>query len=288
MFYLVAVILLNTVIFTEFKLFPSFRINSLQATTVNYWTCLLTGIIAHGYHPFASATLHQPWALSALLVGAFFIFLFNFMAYSTATHGITVTTIANKLSLVIPVVLSFWLYHERATWLQIVGIALALPAVFMATKQHDDVNLPHLLVPAGIFVLSGISDTALKYIQHTQLSGREAQAAFTITMFTVAAFIGTLLVVARLLRGKDKFSYRNVSAGILLGIPNYFSIYYLVRLFDSGIMPSSCIIPVNNIGIVISTGLVAILFFKEDAGKLRIAGILLALLSIILIAASAL
>lgn len=283
---LLLVILLNTLIFTEFKLFTPFRINALQAITVNYWTCLITGILTHGYSPFTSSIVHENWFTSAVLLGTYFIFLFNFMSYSTTTQGMTATTIANKLSLVIPVVIFYFLYNEDMGWMKLTGIALAIPAVYLATKQNSDIDLKHLLVPAGIFICSGLSDTAIKYIQHTQLGSDDAQSAFTITTFTIAAILGTLIVALRLSTGKDKFAGRNIIAGVLLGIPNYFSIYYLIRLFDSGIMQSSSIIPVNNIGIVVTTTLVAIFLFKEKAGKRRVAGIILSILSIILIALS--
>lgn len=286
MMYLLLVILLNTFIFSTFKLFGKYNINTLQAVTVNYWVCVATGLAAYGTDVCTPCMVGEPWFVSGILLGAYFIFLFNFMAYSTRTEGMTITTVANKLSLVIPVAVSFWLYNEPATWLKLSGIALALPAVYMATQQQDGLKLKHLPVPIGIFIASGISDTAIKYIQHTQLHHPDAQSAFTILTFAVAAVLGTLFVIISLLAGNSKFALRNVVAGIILGVPNYFSIYYLIRLLDTDIMPSSSIIPVNNVAIVVTTSLVAIWLFKEKAGRQRILGILLSVLAIVLIAIS--
>lgn len=283
MMYLLLVILLNTIIFSVFKLFGKYNINTLQAVTVNYWICVPTGMLTHGVR-FCSCMPGEPWFVSGVLLGVYFMFLFTFMAYSTRTQGMTITTVANKISLVIPVLFSFWLYNEPAGWLKLAGIALAIPAVYMATREHNQPQLKQMLVPIGIFITSGLSDTAIKYIQHTQLQNPADQSAFTILTFTVAAIVGSVVVVYSLATGKSRLHWKNVVAGIALGIPNYFSIYYLIRLLDSDIMPSSSIIPVNNVGIVVSTSIVAIMFFREKAGWRRVAGIVLAVVAIVLIA----
>lgn len=288
--YLLLVILLNTFIFVAFKLFAKYNVNTLQAITVNYWVCMLTGWATHGFHPFHADIQDEGWLANALLLGVYFIFLFNLIAYSTAREGMTVTTIANKLSLVIPVVFSFWLYGEDMEWLKITGIALAIPAVYMATSRQGKIEIKNLWLPALVFICSGLSDTFLKYIQHYQLDTQAAQSAFTITMFTVAASAGSVMVAGKMLHDKDneKPEFKSLVAGILLGVPNYFSIYYLIRLLDADLLPSSSIIPVNNIGIVIMTTIAAVLLFREPMGKKRILGIILSLISITLIALSGL
>lgn len=286
MFYIFLVILLNTYIFTAFKLFAKYQVNSLQAISVNYWVCVVTGYIFDGYQPFATGTIHQSWFTPALVLGVYFIFLFNLLSYSTAKQGMTATTIANKLSLVIPVVISWWLYHDTMNLLKIAGIAIAIPAVYMATKKTGEELNTKLLLPFLIFICSGVLDAALKYAQHYYLPDDDMQPQFTITLFAVAAVTGTAYAIVRIWAGKDKWNNKNILAGILLGIPNYFSILFLIRLFDSGVMQSSAIIPVNNIGIMVCTTLVAIFAFKETTNRQRIAGVVLSIISILLIAAS--
>lgn len=286
MWYLILVIILNTYIFTVFKLFDKLKINALQAITVNYWTCVITGSIVDGYQPFTTELLAQNWAIHALFMGGYFIFTFNLMSYSTAKLGMTVTTVGNKLSLVIPVLFSYFLYQDSLGILKIAGIILAIPAVYMATKKTDTSIPTKLFLPFLIFICSGLLDTALKYMQHYYLHSHELKSAFTITTFAVAAILGTIIILIKIGTKKDLFSFRNVIAGILLGIPNYFSILYLIKLFGSGFMQSSAIIPVNNIGIVVSTTLVAILVFKETRNWQRMLGITLAIIAILLIAVS--
>jgi len=281
---LIIVILLNTFIFTAFKLFGNFRINSLQAIAVNYWTCVVTGFFTHSYHPFTTSLLQESWATHALILGAYFIFLFNFLSYSTAKLGMTATTIPNKLSLVIPVLFSWWLYNDDMGWVKVIGLLLAIPAVYLANKKDHSTQPANLWLPFTVFITSGLLDTYIKYVQHHNLSSADDQSHFTITTFMIAAALGSTVAIVRIINRRDSFAMKNVWAGIFLGIPNYFSIYYLIRLLDSDLMQSSSIIPVNNIGIVVSTTLVAVFLFREQAGRQRLAGVALAIISIILIA----
>lgn len=284
--YLVAVILLNTLIFTLFKLFPRYGIDALQAITVNYSVCVITGVVVSGNNPFQINTLGEPWLSSALILGVLLIVLFNLLSYSTKVEGVTVTTITNKLSIVIPVIFSYILYNEEIGPLKIAGIILAVPAVVLSVYKKGALQINKLWLPLIIFISSGFMDTFIKYVQHFQLPDKNDQALFTIVGFAVAAVLGSIAVLYRGLAKKVSLTTKSVIAGVFLGIPNYFSIYYFIRLFDSGVMQSSAIVPVNNIGIIVTTTIVAILFFKEKATKYRLSGLILSVISIILIAIS--
>lgn len=286
MLYLIIVILLNTYIFTVFKLFAKYEVNALQAITVNYWTCVVVGSITFGYNPITPAVLQESWIGYAVFFGAYLIFLFNVLSYSTAKQGMTVTTIANKLSLVIPVLFSWWLYNDNMNAVKVIGIILAFPAVYMATKLKEKLPINTFYLPAIIFILSGLLDTYIKYMQHYHLADENHQSAYTTTAFAVAAVLGTILVAGRTIVKKEHILPKNILAGVLLGLPNYFSIYYFIRLFDSGIMDSSSIVPLNNTGIVLATTFVAILLFKEPANRSRVLGVVLTVISILLIALS--
>ena len=290
MLYLLITILLNAYLFVAFKIFERYKIDTLQAIVVNYWICVATGSIFLGHFPIGTASLHQPWLWWALLMGASFISIFNLIAWCTKVDGITSTTIANKLSMVIPVGFALWLYSDSMSWSKGLGILLAFPAVYLSNRTKDDTGkTPKLLWPALLFIGSGLLDTLVNYVAHeffttgNDIADERGQSIFLIHAFSVAGTIGIVLVSALLIRGKKTFAWKNVLAGILLGVPNYFSIYFLFRLLQSGFLPGSAAIPVNNIGIVLVASLTAILFFKEKAGAARIIGMLLSIAAILLI-----
>ena len=285
MYYLIATILLNVVISVILKQFARFKINALQAIVANYWVCVITGSLFTGHTPFTSVVVHSTWFPWALMMGAGFICVFNLIAYCTRVDGITTATVANKLSLIIPVLFSLFLYSEHIGIGKGIGILLAFPAVYLTTRVKNEENkVQNFLWPALLFLGSGLLDTLVKFVQTRYLPDADVQALYTTTCFAAAGTIGAIIVITLLLLKKQTFRWRNIVAGICVGIPNYFSIYFLIRMLHSGVLQSSAAIPVNNIGILVVSSLVAILFFKERANAPRIIGLVLSILAILLIA----
>ncbi len=285
MFYLIATILLNVVISVQFKLYPRYNINALQALVANYIVCVVTGSIFIGHQPFTTVHFHSAWLPWALLMGAGFISVFNLSAYTTKVDGITTAIIANKLSLVIPAIFSIVLYHELAGAAKIAGILLAFPAVYLTTRVESDGHKGQgLLLPALLFIGGGLLDTLMKYVQFRFLGSADVQAVYSIYCFATAGCIGIILVSVLLLLKKITFHWKNVIAGICLGIPNYFSIYLMIRMLNSNFLQSSAAIPVLNIGILVASALTAIIFFREKTNLLRFLGLAMSVIAILLIA----
>ncbi len=285
MFYLVATILLNVLISVLFKLFPKYRIDTLQAIVTNYCVCVITGCVFIGHIPFTPVAFHADWLPWALLMGVGFISIFNLLGYSTRVDGITTTTIASKLSLVIPVLFALVVYKEHAGISKIMGILLAFPAIYLTAQVKGDDNKPqNLWLPILIFIGGGILDTLTNYVQLHYLSSVDTQAVYTIFCFATAGTIGVVLTTTLVVLGKTKIRLRNIIAGICLGIPNYFSIYYFIRMLNSSVLHSSASIPVLNIGILAASALTAIVAFREHVNILRIIGLALSVGAILLIA----
>ncbi len=264
-------------------------LNNLQVIVFNYITCVITGSVVNGHFPLTAANMQTGWFPWAGLMGVIFITLFNIIAYTAQTAGVAVTSVANKLSLVIPFVFSIYLYHEGASWLKLAGIAIALTAVVMTCwPKQTDVSRKHLnqsiiLMPVILFFGSGLLDTLIKYVEHRFLNG-DNNNDFLVSAFAAAATIGIVLIAVQLMRGKQVISGKAVMMGICLGIPNYFSIWCLVRVLKNYASNSSAIIPINNMGIVLFSTLVAWILFKEKLSFINWVGVLLAVGAIALIA----
>ncbi|NCX96692.1 MAG: EamA/RhaT family transporter [Chitinophagia bacterium] len=286
MLYIVITILFNVVISILFKLFSGWKIDTFQAIVVNYSVCVATGICYLGKNPFTSSILHQSWFPWGVLMGMCFISIFNVIARCTAENGITVTTIANKVSLIIPVVFAVLLYHDSLPVLKIAGIALAIPAVWLTTHSADaNTNLKSPLIPLLLFVGSGLLDSLVNYVQRSYLQ-ESSEAVYTILCFSVAGIVGLLVLLIRLITKKTTFALKNLLAGIALGIPNFFSIYFLIKSLGTKVLQSSALIPIINVGILVSSTVAAMLLFKESANYKRLIGIGMAIIAILLIAFS--
>ena len=288
--YLILTVVLNAYLLVAFKVFERYKVDNLQAIVANYWVCVITGSLFIGHLPIGAASSDQPWFLWSLVMGGAFIAIFNLIAYCTKKDGVTTTTIANKLSLVIPVAFALWLYDEELSISKGLGILLAAPAVYLSSRSKDESGKrQNLWLAALLFLASGLLDTLVNFIAKQYFSSgnnavdEQGQSIYLVHTFSSAALIGSVIVSILILIGRRRFAWKNIVAGIVLGVPNFFSIYYLLRLLQTGFLPGSTAIPVNNIGIVLLASLTAIFFFKEKAGRARVVGMLLSVAAIFLI-----
>ncbi len=279
-------VLSSTLIFVVFKLYERFKINTLHAIVVNYMVASTCGFFMNETE-FTIAEVSQfGWFYYALGLGVIFITVFNLMALTTQRSGLSVVSVATKMSVVIPVVFGLIYYNESLGFVKSLGILLALAAVYLAAiKTRDGLKIRkrNLIFPLLVFLGSGFIDTAIKFLEEKYIAENDVPL-FSAIIFASAATVGVLILMGQAAIGKFKFEFRNILGGIALGIPNYFSIYFLVVALRSEIMDSSGIFTVNNVAIVLVSTLLGILFFKEKLLPKNKWGILLAVISIILIA----
>jgi len=281
-------ILASTTILVVFKLFERFKINNFQAIVVNYIVAGTFGFLLQGDTEKITSLYHFSWFYYALALGSFFISIFFLMALTTQRSGLSVVSVATKMSVVIPIIFGLLYYKESLGILKGIGILLALFAVYLASiknKHGLTIQKKNLIFPLLVFLGSGIIDTGIKFIEEGFVAPEDV-AIFSSTLFYAAGSIGLLALLVQKLKGTLKFETKSILGGIALGIPNFFSLYFLVGALRSDIMESSGIFTVNNIGIVTLSTFVAILLFKEKLIPKNWLGIILALVSIGLIALS--
>ena len=120
--YLIIAILLSVLISSIFKMFDRYRIDTFQAIVANYIVCVIAGVVFIGQNPFNAVSVNAAWFPWSLLMGCGFIGVFTMLAFGIKINGMTTTTIANKLSLVIPVLFSVWLYKDQMGIGKVAGI----------------------------------------------------------------------------------------------------------------------------------------------------------------------
>ena len=123
----------------------------------------------------------------------------------------------------------------------------------------------------------------MKYFEERHLTAEEA-SIFSSMIFGFAAVFGLVFITIKSGRNPLNVNFRNVAGGIVLGVPNYFSIYFLIRALQSDILGSAAIFTLNNVAIVLLSTILGILLFQERLSGKNWLGIALAVVSIILVA----
>ncbi len=289
MIYLLLSVLSSTIIFVIFRLYTRYEVNTLQAIIVNYFIACTVGYFGYIENTDVSRVFSENWFSGALMLGILFITVFNLAAITTQRSGLSVVAVATKMSVAIPVACGIFLYDESTGFLKVCGIVLALVAVYLTsikTREGLNIRAKNLIFPLLVFFGSGIIDTSLKFLETSYVSETDV-GLFSSTIFAIAGTIGTLILIGQAILGKLKITWKNILGGIALGIPNYFSIYFLVMALRSNGLESSTVFTMNHVAIVTFSSLTGILLFHEKLIRKNWIGLILAIISIILVANSA-
>ena len=284
MIYLLLSISISTGLFVIFKYFGIYKIDVLKAIVVNYIIAFSFGFLSYENAISITEILHQPWIYGAFFLGALFVAIFFVMAMTAQKNGVSVASIAGKMSVVIPVFFGVFLYGESVTFLKIIGIAIALLAVYLASLKEGKSNAQKagLLFPVLLFFGSGAIDTTLKYVEVNYVPENEV-ALFSGSVFAIAAVFGLIILGVKSIKKTTSFGAKNIVAGVVLGIPNYYSIVFLIKALQNNNFESSVLFTVNNVGIVILSTLVGLFLFKEQFSLKNKIGVFLAIIGIVLV-----
>ena len=269
-----------------FKYFEIFKVNNLQAIIVNYITAGVLALVADGSvltNNFSITNLFQStFIYHALIIGVLFIITFNLIAFGTQKIGIAITTVSNKMSMIIPVLIGLFVFKEDKNFLKLIGIVLAILAIFFSCSKNGKLSFDKKYLPIIIlvFIGQGIADSTLKWAQEFAINASNNNVFFATTFFT-AAFSGTLFMMIQL--RKITVTLRSLLWGVILGIPNYFTLYFFVEALSAGVFESSQVFPIVNMGVIVLTAVMGIILFREHLSKSNWMGILLALIAISLI-----
>lgn len=263
-------ILSSTMLLILFRFFPSFGVNAAVAITCNY---LVAGFISSFQIPTGASMEFQWWMPVAACMGVLFMLVFVLMAKTTEVTGVAMASLAAKLSMVIPIAFGLIFLHESLPiwgWLGIVAGFLSIVLVAGPVKGGKFTwHIPVLFLGAGA--------VDLFVNMFSNWVDVESQPLLRTCIFASSFLTGLIL------NRKDKFTTKNVLGGIILGTVNFGSLYFLMRSLESGPLPSATLFPVNNLGIIGLSSVLAFVIFREKLSPRTWAGLLVGALALVLL-----
>lgn len=278
---LLLAILFFNIILVLFKLFDRYKVDNLQAIVVNYVIAGSCGILFSKVDLTFTEIISFDWIYYAAVVGLFFIIVFNLLAIGTQKVGIAISTVANKMSLVLPVIASFFLYQDDISFLKLLGIFLALVGVVLSSTNAGKLSfdIKYLGLILIIFFGQGVADILFNYAQKTYVQADHG-AVFISVLFISAFLSGIIILTIQVIRKKEQLKYKNIFWGIALGVPNFLTVYYFFRALESEFFQSSQAYPILNMGVIIISAITGLVFFKEQLSVRNWIGILISMLAI--------
>lgn len=285
-------IILTILTFTSmlilFKLFERFKVDNLQAIVVNYITAGICGVFIMGNKFDFEDLFISDYSPYAFIVGLLFIFTFNLIAFGTQKIGIAITTVANKMSMIIPVVAGIYFFNEQLNIVKIIGIVIALIAIYFTSTTGGKLsfNKKYLWLILVILIGQGIADTTFNIARATT-SAHNNIGSFFSAIFFCSSILGFVFLLLEIVRGKTNFHLKSLLWGIVLGIPNFATLFFFFRSLQHSGLESSQVFPIINMGVIILSSIMGIILFKEKLQRENWTGVLLAVVAIALITFSA-
>lgn len=282
MIYISLIILISSSIFVTFRLFERYNVDNFQAITINYLVGSVFGISISGSQFQADFIINKAWLTYSVIIGILFIFTFVLFALSSQKAGVAITAVFSKMSVIIPVIAGIILYSETLNVMIIMGIVSTLAAFILIfyKKEKNKIRLSIILLPVLLFFANGIIDTLLKYIEHHFIT--DDYTLFLTFVFISALIIGAVISTANYIRTKKPFSMPTIAAGIILGLLNFSTTYFMLKAMN--LFQSNVLFPVQNVGIVMVSALFGFFLFREKLSLINWLGILLSVMAISLIA----
>jgi drug/metabolite transporter (DMT)-like permease len=294
MLFLVLTVACSVLLGFIFKLFGRFSVDGFQAIVFNYLTCFACGWLHLGSFPVKAENFDSPWMPYALLLGLVFISGFNMAALTVRHFGVTIGQIMQKMSILLTVPFAILAYQESAGGMKILGFLFALASIILVNWPQkntlgQNAALPEsnfspqkmLWIPIATGVLAGFLEVLLLRVQKEGLADMN-DPTFIITIFGTAGVLGLVLAIVGWGTGRLQFSWKNVMAGIVLGIPNYGSMLFMLWALNSG-LEGSFVFPVVNVAIIVATTIGAVMLFREKLSPVNWMGIVMAVTAIGLI-----
>ena len=287
---LIVAVVLTTVLFLIFKAYQVFKVNTFQAVVTNYFTCIVVGGLFSFGEPVGYMLQDLSWLWLSVFMGALFISTFYLMAWSAQEISISVSTLSSKLSLILPVVYSLVITGSLSelNFTYALGFGLVLVSILLAVykpnKNTTTVSASKgLLIAVVVFLMTGAVDTSINIANHHFINIVGFGKLFPVAVFIMAFVFGGLFLAFKIVKNNERLDFKSVIGGVALGIPNYFSIYFILKALGEFGGDGAFVFPIVNMSVIILCALAARIIYKEKLNALNVVGLLCGVLAIALI-----
>ncbi len=245
------------------RLFESRSANRLIIIAANY---ISAGALA--YLLSGKSTANAAVFIFGAVIGLFFSIAFISFSLAIKRKGIAAAVTIGRLSLAIPVLFSLLLWGEQPVLLDILSLVLIFLIILSWEGKVGKIS-PLLL---ALFLLFGFIDSAMKFFKlHFPAAD---DSFFLIIVFWSAMAWSWVYILAK----RTAVKPQEVLCGLFLGIPNFFSSYFLLKALES--IPAYVVFPFINTGIIILSSLFGCLLFKERLDRKKVVLITLGILAV--------
>ncbi len=219
----------------------------------------------------------------AALFGLFSASFQIFYALALKSGPFSATCMLINLGMVIPVVFSFFVFHEKITIIRVVGVILCLLALFLNTKNDGKkIHLKWLVYVALAFCSTGGVSTMQKVFAKSQFAG--SLETFIFLGYTVAFLITLFIISVQRATGQERnFKINKKTMTCVLAIAACLGAFQYVSTFANSFIDAIVLNPSISGLATIFQMVSARIIFKEKFTVKQICSICIGIVAILLI-----
>lgn len=249
--------------------------NNVSMLAINYLTCLLLAALFAG-----SSILPRDSALPAalgmgIIHGILYLASFVTFQLSVRRSGVVLSAIFMKLGLLVPMVVSIFLFREVPGPAQALGFALAVGAIILINFQKEVSASASAFGLLLLLILGGAADAMSKVFE--ELGPGRLSAQFLLYTFLTAFALCVGLVKLK----QQRFTRWELLFGFAIGIPNFFSARFLLAALET--LDAVIVYPTYSVATILLITLAGTVFFREKLNKRQWMALGVILLALVLL-----
>lgn len=214
-----------------------------------------------------------------IFLGVLLPVLFMVLSKSIAKTGIIKTDIAQRFSLIIPILVSVFFWNQEISLHKGTGLFLGFLALGLILYKKQPLNFKSYW-PLLVLIGYGLVDVLFKklalvnYITYTDC---------LLLIFTIAFLSSCLVGIYLYTNKKITYNKSSIIYGGVLGLLNFVNIFTYIKAHKIVKDNPAVVFATMNFGVIVLSTIVGYFYFKENINKYNTIGIILSLIAIALI-----
>lgn len=224
---------------------------------LNIWNYLAGALFSLVFLEDKSVIFHGDIVtiILGIINGIGFVAALVLIQISIRKNGAPLTTTFNRLGILIPTVLSAFLFQEIPAPLKIVGLSLCIIAIIIMNTGDKNERPDFAIGLVSIFILGGTIDFISRV--YSLYYDADSQTCFVMYTFFSALIVSIVLFI----KNGGKMTVRDSLIGIGVGIPNQLTTLLILRA--ATFLPAYVVYPTYSAGLIILVNVINYLVFRE-------------------------
>ena len=249
---------------------------NVSMLAMNYLMCFL---IAGTFTGWDNLLPTQAGSRMALLLGGsqgiLYLAAFILLQLNIKKNGVVLSAIFQRLGLLVPMVVSVFLFGEMPEGLQIVGFFVAVAAIILMNLEKEQTVMQFKLGLVLLLLAGGCADVMAKLYEEWGDPALSSQ--FLLYTFVLALVLCLVLMAWK----KERPGMPEVLYGFAVGVPNYFSAKFLLAALET--VPAVIVYPTVSVATILVVTLAGVALFKERLGKRQWTAVAVILVALVLL-----